>query len=181
MQRCDPSRVPFCAGPYLPRGRARCEKAEEVVATTVAHFCPLDILVADVATVRPMDNRALGLFQDCITPTCCCPSCILRTALPIAVTRPRARTLPCGEAQANERQFHDGSYDPTSSTVSGLFSFLEVVISQRGLREVRCLLLVLCNTACNFSIRVPAVHCLTAVVARTVGAVVSLNETVAPT
>jgi short-subunit dehydrogenase len=35
------------------------KKAEEVVAATVAHFGRLDILVANAATIRPMDKRAL--------------------------------------------------------------------------------------------------------------------------
>jgi NAD(P)-dependent dehydrogenase (short-subunit alcohol dehydrogenase family) len=36
------------------------KRAEEVVAATVAHFGRLDILVANAATLRPMDKRALG-------------------------------------------------------------------------------------------------------------------------
>ena len=36
------------------------KKAEEVIAATVAHFGRLDILVANAATVRPMDKCALG-------------------------------------------------------------------------------------------------------------------------
>ena len=36
------------------------KKAEEAVAATVAHFGRLDILVANAATVRPMDKRTLG-------------------------------------------------------------------------------------------------------------------------
>jgi NAD(P)-dependent dehydrogenase (short-subunit alcohol dehydrogenase family) len=43
------------------------KKAGEVVAATVAHFGRLDILVANAATIRPFDKRALGSPTPIIT------------------------------------------------------------------------------------------------------------------
>ena len=41
------------------------KKAEEIVATTVARFGRLDILVANAGTIRPIDKRALSPHTYC--------------------------------------------------------------------------------------------------------------------
>ena len=105
-----------------------------------------------VMTMGTVNNRHRGLgyvpiFQDCITPTHC-PSRILRTTVPIAVTRPRVRMLRVAK---RKRMSDDSAMDPRilRARPSQACSRIWRVVSQR---EVRCLLLVLRNASWNFPI-----------------------------